>query len=49
MKKYLRCHMVEVQPMTRGAYNKKQGRPLPYDTDECRKGIKRLLSSSEEE
>ena len=38
MKKYLRCHMVEAQPMTRGAFSKKQGRPLPYDADSKEKG-----------
>ena len=25
MKKYIRCHLVEATPMTRGAYNKKRG------------------------
>lgn len=38
MKKYLRCHLVEAQPMTRGAFSKKQGRPLPYDADPKEKG-----------
>ena len=31
MKKYIRCHLVEAMPMTRGAYNKKRGWTVPKD------------------
>ena len=31
MKKYIRCHLVEATPMTRGAYNKKRGWTVPKD------------------
>lgn len=38
MKKYIRCHLVEVTPMTRGAYNKKRGWTLPKDENPKDKG-----------
>ena len=40
MKKYIRCHLVEAMPMTRGAYNKKRGwekrapKPIPQENME---------------
>ena len=33
MKKYIRCHIVEAMPMTRGAYNKKRGWTTPENED----------------
>lgn len=38
MKKYIRCHLVEATPMTRGAYNKKRGWTLPKDENPKDKG-----------
>ena len=38
MQKYIRCHLVEVTPMTRGAYNKKRGWTLPKDENPKDKG-----------
>lgn len=38
MKKYIRCHLVEAAPMTRGAYNKKRGWTLPKDENPKDKG-----------
>ena len=38
MKKYIRCHLVEAEPMTRGAYNKKRGWTLPKDENPKDKG-----------
>lgn len=38
MKKYIRCHLVEAMPMTRGAYNKKRGWTLPKDENPKDKG-----------
>ena len=38
MKKYVRCHLVEAMPMTRGAYNKKHGWTLPKDENPKDKG-----------
>lgn len=38
MKRYIRCHMVEATPMTRGAYNKKRGWTLPKDENPKDKG-----------
>jgi len=38
MKKYIRCHLVEAQPMTRGAYNKKRGWEIPANENPKDKG-----------
>ncbi|MBP5510853.1 MAG: hypothetical protein J6Z49_08050 [Kiritimatiellae bacterium] len=38
MKKYIRCHLVEAMPMTRGAYNKKRGWEVPADENPKDKG-----------
>ena len=38
MQKYIRCHLVEATPMTRGAYNKKRGWTLPKDENPKDKG-----------
>lgn len=38
MKKYIRCHLVEATPMTRGAYNKKRGWTVPKDENPKDKG-----------
>lgn len=38
MKKYIRCHLVEAMPMTRGAYNKKRGWTVPKDENPKDKG-----------
>jgi hypothetical protein len=38
MKKYIRCHLVEATPMTRGAYNKKRGWTIPKDENPKDKG-----------
>lgn len=38
MKKYIRCHLVEAMPMTRGAYNKKRGWTLPKNENPKDKG-----------
>ena len=38
MKKYIRCHLVEATPMTRGAYNKKRGWTIPENEDPKDKG-----------
>ena len=38
MKKFIRCHLVEAKPMTRGAYNKKRGWTLPKDENPKDKG-----------
>lgn len=37
-KKYLRCHMVEAQPMTRGDYNKLRGWELPRNEEAAEEG-----------
>ena len=38
MQKFIRCHLVEAKPMTRGAYNKKRGWTLPKDENPKDKG-----------
>ena len=38
MQKFIRCHLVEAKPMTRGAYNKKRGWTLPKDENPKYKG-----------
>ena len=38
MKKYIRCHLVEATPMTRGAYNKKRGWKIPANENPKDKG-----------
>lgn len=38
IKKYIRCHMVEAMPMSRGAYNKKRGWTIPADENPKDKG-----------
>ena len=38
MQKFIRCHLVEATPMTRGAYNKKRGWTLPKDENPKDKG-----------
>lgn len=38
MKKYIRCHLVEAMPMTRGAYNKKRGWENPANENTKDKG-----------
>ena len=38
MKKYIRCHLVEATPMTRGAYNKKRGWTIPENENPKDKG-----------
>ena len=38
MSKFIRCHLVEAKPMTRGAYNKKRGWTIPANENPKDKG-----------
>ena len=38
MSKFIRCHLVEAKPMTRGAYNKKRGWEMPANENPKDKG-----------
>ena len=38
MSKFIRCHLVEAKPMTRGAYNKKRGWTVPANENPKDKG-----------
>ncbi|MBQ4199546.1 MAG: DUF2829 domain-containing protein [Kiritimatiellae bacterium] len=38
MKKYIRCHIVEAKPMTRGDYNKYRGWKIPADENPADEG-----------
>lgn len=40
MKKYIRCHIVEAEPMTRGEYDKAHGRPTPQFEDPAEAGYR---------
>ena len=38
MSKFIRCHLVDAKPMTRGAYNKKRGWEMPANENPKDKG-----------
>ena len=38
MKKYIRCHLVEAMPMTRGEYNKHRGWEIPANENPADEG-----------
>lgn len=38
MQKYIRCHIVEAEPMTRGDYNKHRGREIPANENPADEG-----------